>query len=277
MLSPDKQYIWDGHQWLPIAAHRAIFPSWNGISVEGAVAESSAPVQAPVVRPAVSAGVPPAVEPIIEPLDYRARGITPLWERAPAGRQGSALKIAAGLVGIVVVLIFVRQYAWQFLPSSGSGSGSPTASASPTLPPLTMGTDFARADRFYTSVLTPGATALNQAFAQFRETCNGTLSFSCQDATNAELSRVNSLASVVAQAQPFVPQCITPQLTRFQTDLAGTAAALKAVQKAYADNSQPELQQGLARVFPANAALGVDVNVIAQARTACSASSQLGT
>jgi hypothetical protein len=269
MMSPDGKYVWNGHEWVAVAVsstdagHLGVFPSWSQI------AEPPAPAAAVPARPV--AVQPPAIQyppHVSNPLDYSAGGaVTPLWEQRPKSGMTNYLYIGAGAIAVVVVLVLLNTWGpllWSL--AFGAPEAPIVVKPTPPLPALTARTEYARADRFVTRILNPAMTDLNQAMTLYRQTCTGALTTSCQNNIIATEAQVKNTMSLIDHAQ--IPVCISGSVARMSAELAGMDKALQAANKAYNDNSQPQLAQALAQFAAASRQLPAD-NAATVAKTGC--------
>lgn len=266
MLSPDKKWFWDGQQWQPIAGdadagHRGLFPSWNAAHLEAVAAAPPTPVQRAVAAPAISyplVGMPGA-----------AAEETPLWRRAPKSSLSYPMYVGGGLLFVIVGILLLNALAPTIQWPWSSPPAEPAAKAVVFAPPMpTSRTDFARADVFFTKSLTPAITSLNQSVTLQRESCNGTLTNSCQTALSATDAQLKVALSVIDNSP--VPLCITPAVAKAKADMLGMRDGLKSASSAYGDNNRTKLAAGLAVFNKANAPLAADVRSIGSAgKTLC--------
>ncbi len=261
MLSPDKKWFWDGQQWQPIAGdaeagHRGLFPSWNAAHVEAVAAAPSAPVQRAVEAPAIS-------YPLVG-MPGEAAEETPLWRRARKSSVSYPLYVGGGLLFVIVGILLLNALAPAIQWPWSSPPAEPAAKAAVFVPPQpTRRTDFARADVFFTKSLTPAISSLNQAVTLQRESCNGTLTNSCQTALSATDVQLMAVLSVIDHSP--VPLCITPAVAKAKADMQGMRDSLKSASSAYGDNNRTKLAAGLAAFNKVNAPLAADVRAIGAA------------
>ena len=265
MLSPDKKWFWDGQQWQPIAGeaeagHRGLFPSWNAIHVEAVAAAPPAPTQPAIAAPALS---------------YRLVGMpgetteeTPLWRRARKSSVSYPLYVGGGLLFVIVALLLLNAVAptiqW---PWSSAPAGTAAKVAAPSAPLLTTRTDFARADLFFTKSLTPAMAPVNDVVTVQWQSCNGTLSNSCQDALTATDAKLKDVLAVIDHGQ--IPLCIAPSVAKVRADFQAMRDGVKSSSSAYAENNRSKLAAGLAAFNRATAPLAADVHAIAAGMALC--------
>jgi hypothetical protein len=267
-MSPDGQWVWNGQQWLPVAKEievtaNAVFPAWNSVAVERA--QTTAPV---VAGPPVQMQAPVPV--ILPAITYELEEAVPPWEQRTKSRKLNFIYLAGAIVAIMVAIVFVRSMGPIAWPWVSYGSDTVRVVPSPTPPPLATRSDFALADRFANGWLAPAVSGLNQALGHQREICNGTLSFSCQDAVNAtDLQIQYALAVIDRQAYPT---CIAGPVAKLKLDLTGLDGAAQSILKAYTDNSRTELAQALAHFAAVSRPLSADTNAVDNApKASCSA------
>jgi len=259
MMSPDGKYFWDGQKWVAVASasdagHRSVFPSWNEIHVTVAdqpVAPLPVAVQARPA-PAIQYG-PPSTD-------------VPLWERAPKSKMSYGMYVAGGLLAVLVLFGLIS--AWGPLIASyfvAAPEPPRAATPSPTPPPLSVRSDYARADRFFTYQVTPAMSKVWPALQLFNETCVNITS-SCQNAAVAALAQVKGVESMIDHAQ--IPSCIATQVARVRGELTGMDAAITLAVKAFADNKKTELSTAVSRYKTASKTLGADIAAISKAATA---------
>jgi hypothetical protein len=253
-MSPDGQWVWNGAEWQPVGTHRSVFPSWNSIRVE--------PAQ-PAVETAQAVMTQP--EPVMTYPVYAVADVAapPLWQRQSTGIN-KYLYWVAGLIVLVIAVVLVNSMA-PFIEWPWSGSGATPAAAG--LPPLATRSDYARSDRFLHVELTPAMSTLTPTFPVLKETCVGLLTVSCQSA----IAATDKQAKVVLAAikRETIPACIAAPVTKLRTDLVATDAALQGGLKGYTDNSQTEVNQGVALFNRASAPLAADAAAVAPASRTC--------
>jgi hypothetical protein len=270
-VSPDGNWVWDGTKWQP---NVAAMP-WEGADAT-VVSEASVAKNAPspvvqqllaVTRPYSPPAAAPAsnyVYPVAE------QPVTPLWVEAPRSGKRPYLYFVAGLVVLVVAGILlntlgITQLPWPGSASTPSGRATPAPSASP----LTVRSDFARADRFLNLSLAPALVALNQTGPALNSTCYGTLSNGCFDAITTTVKQLKSVLVVIDRGD--IPQCIAASMSKVRGDLAAMDGGLELALKAYADNLTSELAQGFRQFVPPAQALLADSQSADRAqKTLCS-------
>lgn len=254
-MSPDGQWVWNGTEWQPVGTHRSVFPSWNSIRVEAAQ-PAAAPAQAVMEQP------PPVMS---YPVYAVAEAVAPpLWQRQSTGLN-KYLYWAAGAIVLVIAVILVNSMA-PFIEWPWSG-GSGAAPAAAGLPPLATRTDYARADRFLRLSLGPAMSALTPTLPVLKETCNGLLTVSCQNAITASDKQVKAVLAAIDGET--IPGCIATPVTRLRAALVASDAALQVAQKGYKDNSRGEVTQGVAQFKTASAALAADAAAATPAARLC--------
>ncbi len=262
LISPDGEWVWDGEQWQPVqkpqeVSHQAVFSAWKGIAAEKAqpeyVAQAARPTQAQT----------PAAPPVIDnPFQVAAAPDIPLWQQTPKSGMTKYLYIAAGLIAVVVAFYFLSSLSsitWPWTPAPPPGPIPVT----PT-PQLTARTDAARADLFYSRVLTPSLRAMNQSVPLMRVTCTGGLTFSCENDINDADKDLKHVIFVIDHQ--VVPACIAKLVTKVRLDLTAMDSVIPTMLLAFQDNSSGELTQGLSAFATANGPLGADILAIGAAQ-----------
>ncbi len=256
-MSPDGQWVWDGIEWQPVGTHRSVFPSWNSIRVEPAQpAAAPAPAQAVMEQPQ-----PVMSYPVYAVADAVA---PPLWQRQSTGLN-KYLYWAAGGIALVTAVILINSMA-PFIEWPWSG-GSGAAPAATGLPPLATRTDYARADRFVRLSLGPAMSSLAPTLPVLKETCNGLLTVSCQNAITASDKQVKAVLTAIDGQT--IPACIATPVTRLRADLVASDAALQVAQKGYKDNSKSEVTQGVAQFKKVSAPLAAEAAAATPASRLC--------
>jgi hypothetical protein len=261
-VSPDGKWVWDGHQWQPVAV------------VNWVPAAASVIPQAPArAQPrVVAAPVYVAPEEILMPsptYNYAAvvEPSTPPWEK-PSRGVSTYLYIAGGAVVLIMVMLVLNSLSVVPFHWFGYDDGSSARPAATPLPPATARTDFVRADRFLKYSLDPAVVALNTTLPDLK-VCNGTLSNSCKAAISATDQQMKNLISVIDHGA--IPPCIATSTSKLRTDLAGMEAGLQLALKGYQDNLAAEVTQGLNRFGSGGPALQADATALDQAqKTQCS-------
>jgi len=258
MMSPDGKYFWDGQKWVAVASasdagHRSVFPSWNEIHVT--VADQ--PVRQPV---AVQARPMPAIQYGPPSSDV------PLWERAPKSKMSYGIYVAGGFLALLVLFGLISAWGPLIVSYFVAAPEPPRAvTPSPTPPPLTVRSDYARADGFLTYQVTPAMAKVWPAIQLFNETCVN-LTSTCQNAATAALAQVKGVESMIDHAQ--IPTCIASQVAKVRGELTGMDAAITLAVKAFADNKKTELSTAVSRYRAASKTLNADIAAISKAATA---------
>ncbi len=254
-MSPDGKWVWNGTEWQPVGTHQSVFPNWNSIRVEP-VQAAAEPAQAVMTRP----------EPVISYPVYAVADAEapPLWQRQSNGLN-KYLYVAAGVIVLVIAVVLLRAMA-PFIewPWSGGTDSAPAAAATQ---PLATRSDYARSDRFLRLSLTPAINALTPTFPVLKETCNGLLTVSCQNAITSSDKQVR--IALAAIDHETIPVCIASPVARLRADLAASDAALQVALKGYADNQKAEVVQGVAVFKKASAPVAADAAAVAPAQRVC--------
>ena len=103
---------------------------------------------------------------------------------------------------------------------------------------------------------------LSPADQLVNETC-ASLSTSCQNSATAAQAQVKNVEAVIDAAH--IPLCVSALVAKARADLTGMEAALKQVQKAFADNKKNELSAAMGKFRTAIKPLASDVRAIAKA------------
>ena len=259
-MSPDRKWVWDGTAWQPVAAHEAVFPNWNGITVE------PAPAAAEVAQPVVEAAPAPPPVPITSYAvpDSAPVSSAPLWQRPETGLN-KYLYIGAGVVVLVIgimVLNSLGSISWPWSPAPASSS--PTA-AKATPAPVTTRSDYGFATHFEAGLLGPAVSGFNETTPTLKGTCNGILTISCQNAITATDTQLKNVVAVIDHAA--VPLCIAAPVARLRVDMVAMDDALQATLTGYNNNRSSEVKQGLYRFNIAYRPLVPDYGAIDRART----------
>lgn len=302
MMSPDGKWVWDGQKWIPVAVHESVFPAYTAAAAAAATADAplAETMVSPPVNPFAGPGVPapfatlpqgtpfagpppasafppmaapaPAVvsPPIMQPASYRAGGATPPWEAwAGSGSDRSrTLKLGAAFIAVALGVVFAIYFGLSQLPflrASNDNTPSPSPVASPT-PELAQRSDAAVAARYVDNPFGAAASVFAQPDTQYLEACNGTLSFSCQQALTA---LDQALTTAIADLTAPAPTCIARQVAQYRSDVNSLLAATKAALKAYNDNNRSELTQALASFNSINRRFGADVQAVQKAEALC--------
>jgi hypothetical protein len=194
---------------------------------------------------------------------------TPPWVEAPRSGMRPYLYFVGGLVVLVMAGIVLNTLGITQLPWFGNGGTNSGAAPTPSLPPLTVRSDYAHADRFLNLTLGPALDGLNQTVPSLSATCHGTLSNGCLDAVTATDKQVKKVLAVMDRGE--IPSCIAASMGKFRGDLAAMDGGLQLAIKGYADNLVNELAQGLNRFGTAGQALVSDAKSVDRAqKTQCS-------
>lgn len=256
-LSPDRKWLWDGKQWLPVAAPAA-----------GPLAPVAPPIQAavPVAEP-VAVPVAPAPAYVVpypaKPPEPQAAEV-PLWEQRPSTGLNKYLYGVAGVVVLLIAALYLNSLGTITLPWMATAESRPTPK--PT-PPLTERSDYARADRFLSALLAPALADMNQSIGTLQTTCGGAMTVSCQSALVGADSQIKSVLSMVDRER--VPTCIAAPVSKIRSDLASMDAAVKIGLQGYKDNQNGALTQALSGFSAAGKALTADVNAANAQKASC--------
>jgi hypothetical protein len=260
MLSPDGKWVWDGTQWQPIAQHESVFPSWqSAVAVEPAT--PVAPVPAPVPMPMPT---PALVQPVNPALYYpQSAPAAPLWKQKEPKQTGMnyALYFAAGIVGIVIILIVLNSVfpLWLLLPGPKASAARPSPQASP-LPALTQRSDYARADYFANVLLAPQLRTLNPALTMVAQQCTRNLTNSCQDALNAVDPQIKSTLALINKTS--LPLCVAPPVAKLKADINNMESALQVATSAYDQNQGSALAFAMGTFVKYRAVFSADIPAI---------------
>jgi hypothetical protein len=251
-LSPDGRWVWDGHQWQPVAV---VVGDVAGVVPVATAAPAPAPAVAVAYAPPVYVAPPPE------------ETVVPLWQEAP--RQGISIYLfaAAALVVLVMAMMALNSMNIVRLPWQSAEQPPARPAANPT-PLLTDRTEYARADRFLTYSLTPALAALNLTLPAIGQSCNGTMSNSCRDSITATDQQIAKVLAVIDRSE--IPPCIAPGMSRIRADFATMDTGLQLALKGFKDDSKTEVAQGLARFSSAGPALSADSKAVDQALKTCS-------
>jgi hypothetical protein len=254
-MSPDGQWVWNGAEWQPVGTHRSVFPSWNSIRVEPAQ-PAAAPAQAVMTQP----------EPVVSYPVYAVADVAapPLWQPKSTGINKYLYWVAGAIVVIIGFILLNSMAPFISWPWSGGSEAAPAASP---LPALATRSDYARSDRFVRVELTPAMDALTPTFPVLKETCVGLLTVSCQSAITAADKQVKLVLAAINRET--VPACIAAPVAKLRADLVATDLALQTGTKGYTDNSQAEVNQGVAVFKKASAPLAADAAAVTPASHAC--------
>jgi hypothetical protein len=264
-LSPDGRWIWDGQKWQPV-------PVVVG-DVAG-VARVAAAAAAPAPTPVAVAYAPPQVQAPVIPYAVPAAEVNeaPLWqEPAPKGGiQGLSLLLFAGAAVVVLIMAMMALNAMQIIqmPWQSDREAPVKVTASPT-PQLPVRSEYARADRFVNTNLSPAVADLSKTLPAVLQSCNGTLTTSCQTAIVTSAALVKKVLLVIDRGD--IPPCIAPGMTRIRADFAQIDDGLQIALKGYTDNVRSEVIRGLNRFVAADPAMQADAKATDLAmKTQCS-------
>lgn len=262
-LSPDHQWIWDGSRWLPVAEHKAIFPTWKSVGA-GLPAEASPAVQV-IPTPPPAAAVQRAPQFYVPPAPAPAMAV-PLWKQVPGTGINRYLYFVAGFLALVIVGVILSSLGTITLPWQQSSTAHPTNAAGPA----GGANDAARANSYVTQ-LAPRISSIEDAVTLARETCAAGLTSGCLDS----LVQVDNRTSVVVSdvGKMTAPDCIALQATTLRLDLGKVDAAALSGIKGVRDNRSAELQSGLSQLNSANAQLQSDDAAVTSAAKACASAS----
>ena len=304
MMSPDGKWVWDGQKWIPVAVHESVFPAYSTATAAAAPAETASPFAETMVSPPVNpfagpgapspfatppqgtpfagppavASFPPAAAPapavvsppIVQPPSYTAAGATPPWQAwASSGRDRSqTMKLVAAFIAValgVVLAIYFGLSQLPFLRAGDQAGATPTPTASP-IPELTQRSDSAVASRYVEGTFASSTAVLTQPLVLYQEACNGTLSFSCQQALTALSAAV---PTALAGLDPPPPTCIARQVAKVKYDVTGFQNATKGALKAYNDNNRSELVAPLAAINAFSKVFQPDIQAVKKAQALC--------
>jgi hypothetical protein len=265
-VSPDGKWIWDGHQWQPL-------PEQTWEPAAAAVMPPAVAVAVPIQRRAQPSPVeiqpsPVEIQPQPAAFSYPVAEtpITPLWVAAP--RSGLTIYMYAGAAAVVLIMVMmvlnstsIIQLPW---PGGASSSAGPTAlrSAGPQI------SDFARADRFVSIMVTPSLLSVSHTLPGLQTACTGTLSNGCLTALNAARQQMTELLSNIDHGD--VPPCIAAGTTALRFDLQSMAGGLDLSLNGYQDNNGAELYQGIYRFAYFGRSLKADPATINAQKAHCS-------
>ena len=252
-LSPDGRWVWDGHQWQPVPV---VVGDVAGVVTVAAVAPARAPVAVAYTPSQVQAPVIPYAVPAAE------ESAVPLWVEKP--RQGISMYLFAAAALIVLIMAMMALNSLNIVRMPWESDGQTQARPTPTPTPLlAMRSDYARADRFLNGSLSPAVTALNQTLPNLAQSCNGTLSNSCQQSITASDQQLKKVLAVIDRGD--FPPCIAPGVSKIRADFAAMDDGLQLALKGFADNKVSGASQGLARFGAAGPALSADAKALDQA------------
>jgi hypothetical protein len=252
----------------PFAGPRAASPF---VGPDSASPFASPPPASPFS--AATATHAPAVvsPPIIQPTSYTRRGATPPWQAWAAGGSGRSRTMYMGAAFIavaigVILLIYFGLSQLPFLRTSNDGTPPNPSPAASATPELAVRSDFAIAQRYITSNLSPHIQLLQIPMTSENQACNGTLSFSCQQGLQA-MQQMLPNALVAFDAAP--PSCIARQVAKVQADLLGIQAAVNLGLKAYTDNNRNELITAIHQYNASGRPFQADIAAVSKAQAAC--------
>ena len=230
MMSPDRKWVWDGSQWLPVAdpsapAHTSVFPGFNGAS-------SDLPLPVATAQP-MPVQIPYSVR---SPAPQRAQPNVPRWDRPQTGLN-KYLYIAAGAIVVVIGIGLVVQFGLFTLPGRATPSTPVVAQATPGLPPLTDRSDSARADRYLKSILAPPLAAMNDTSGPVELGCHGSLTVGCASALPPMDRELKHMLSVIDATKAAVPACIALNISNIRRDVAAMTQNLEGMQNASDENN----------------------------------------
>lgn len=253
-MSPDHKWIWDGSQWRPVAQHEALFPTWRsvgaGLTPEAAAAPAAPRIPTPLPAARFVAPTAPVyVAPAPEPAEV------PLWQRdsLPSGGHPTILYFVVGAMIMVVLAVILNSFAvlpfpWQH--------GTPVPAKAKVLPPLTVRSDSARADRFVNGVLAAPLGDTTDTIGLARQTCAAGLTTSCEEVLIDAHNKITILLRSIEGES--VPVCISGLTTKLRSDLTKTDDGTQAALKAFNDNRPAELQSGVGQINAAYAQVLAD-------------------
>ena len=229
MLSPDRKWVWDGRQWLPVAdpnapAHQGVFKAFDVATKDlppPVVDVRPVPVQMPytVSRPAKGKQQP-------QPLGV-------LWDRPKTGLN-RYLYIAAGGLVAVIALVLVLQYVEIGLPTT-SAVQSPRPTASP-VPALSARSDAARADRYMNGILFPALNNLNDTLTPVARFCHTVMTTVCGAAVPPADRDMKAVLKVMDSTTGLVPGCISAGVAGMRRDLGAMDVNLVGASTAFDNN-----------------------------------------
>jgi hypothetical protein len=296
MMSPDGKWVWNGQKWIPVAVHESVFHQYTDAV---AAAQAEAPLAETMVTPPVNpfstvtpggvpaspfasppsgytvpprSSAPAVVSPAISaPMSYTTGDSVPPWQQwASGGRERSRTMYLAGafiaVVLGVILLIYFGMSEIPFLRADNQNGGNASPAATP-MPQLTARSDSAVAGRYVAYVINPAVDVINQPLTNYIQACNGTLSFSCEDALNALKDATDTALSRFATPPP---PCIGTQVAKVKQDLIYMQTGVARALKGYNDNNRDELLSGLGTFNNgAHPLVTVDAKAVAKAQTAC--------
>ena len=214
------------------------------------------PPPAPVLPQQARGGI------VYQPLGPGEQAGVPLWQRATKGKLGNPVYIGAGLIAVVVLFVLAGTWGPLFVAFFVGVPEPPRAPVpTPTPPALAVRSDYARAAYFNTGFLGPAMAKLTPAATLVNESC-ASLSTACQSAATTAQAEVKNVEAVIDGAH--LPLCISAIVSKVRAELTSMEAALKAVQKAFADNKKTELSSAMSKFKASFKPLGGDVGSIAK-------------
>lgn len=267
MMSPDRKWVWDGKQWLPVAAPMApapapaqesVFPAYNAAtqSVPMTPVMASPPVMAP---PPVQVQVPYPVAP--SPVAVPP----PLWAPPKTGIN-NYLYIGAGAVVVLIVLVVIAQLAGVISLPFGSRPAQVATQPKSTVPQLSARSDYARAERVMKGVVTPALAGLNDTLGPLDQGCHGTLTIACSSTLGPADREIKHAISLIDGAQTLVPPCVAPGVAAIRRDLAGMDTNIGLMQTAFDQNDSGSVKGYYLRYENGHAALSTDLQAATQAQ-----------
>ena len=259
-LSPDGRWVWDGQKWQPVPV---VVGDLAG--VVPVLAAAAPPAPAPVPTP-VAVVMPYSPPKYVAPKPEESA--LPLWREAP--RQGITLYLFVGAALVVLIMAMMAvnslnlvRFPWQ---SAEQTQVRPTPS--PTQP-ITVRSDYARAERFLNGSFAPVVAGLNEALPTVYQTCNGTMTISCRDGLTASDQQLKKILALIDRAD--IPTCIAPGVSKLRKDFATMDDAAQLALKGYADNKATIFSQNLYRFGTAGGAYVADAKGVDQElKTQCS-------
>lgn len=260
MMSPDHKWVWDGHQWLPVAdptapAHQSVFPAYNSVTQ---------------AAPPVSMAPPPVAVEVqypVGPSPMAAPPAAPLWERPQTGLN-RYLYISAGGVVALIAIVLVAQLAGIVNLPFGSRPVAGPAQAPSAVAQLSERSDFARADRVMKGVVTPALAGLNDTLGLLDQGCHGTLTVACSSTVTPADREIKHAIGLIDAAQPIVPPCVATGVAALRRDLAGMDVNLGLMQTAFDQNDNASVKGYYLRYENGHAALSTDLAAATQAEQA---------
>jgi hypothetical protein len=258
MMSPDGKWVWDGHQWIPVAdptaqGQQAVSSPFDAASMNGPVMMASPPA-------AVQVQVPYSVGPA--PVSARPAG--QLWDRQQTGLN-KYLYIGAGAVALLIVLVLVGQFAGLISLPFGTSPAANSLSPETSTPALSARSDFARADRVMKTVVTPALAGLNDTLGPLDQGCHGTLTIACSSTLAPADREIKHAIALIDAVQPTVPPCLGSNVAAIRRDLSGMDVNLGLMQTAFTKNDNGSVKGYYLRYENGHAALSTDLAAATQA------------